>query len=54
MFKFPKLFSFVLAIIPTSVSIPFIIFHVWILTVCYEHEKFYFSLQKSKFKTCNT
>ena len=33
MFKDPNLFSFVLAIILTSVSIPFIIFYVWILTI---------------------
>jgi hypothetical protein len=43
MFMFPNLFFFVFAIIPTSVSNSFIIFYGWILSVCYERDKFYFS-----------
>ena len=45
-FSVPNRFSFTLTITPTSVSIPFIIFPVWIFTVCYKHKKIYFSLQQ--------
>jgi len=44
-----ELCAFVLEIIPTSVSIPFINCYNQIINVCYKNEKIYYSLQKNKF-----
>jgi hypothetical protein len=37
----PNLYSFAFSKIPTSVSIPFIIFYGWMLKVCNKHENLY-------------